>query len=270
MKQRRIVTDRIEVAVIIGDNLVFEPHGHDEFVISANVIGDEMLQLNGKPHVAPEGATTLYNPADIQSGEGTSQLVSVYLQPDYLQQEFGASQQVHFDRPVVFDKGLLKAMQGLISPVLNNDHGSLLEEMVIEAILPTFERQSSRSQTRDVAHLKAIPTCNDWRVRQIKELLLSDLGATPSLDQLANEIGIGKPQMLRMFSGATGLPPARWQRQVRLREGRRMLKLGVPIARVANELGFADQAHFTRFFCRAYGMPPGRFSRLHQRSRTKG
>ncbi len=52
MKQRRVVTDRIEAAVIIGDNLVFEAHGHDEYVISANIIGDEKLQLNGKSYIA--------------------------------------------------------------------------------------------------------------------------------------------------------------------------------------------------------------------------
>ncbi len=268
MKQRRIVTDRIEVAVIVGDNLVFEPHGHDEFVISANVMGDEKLRLNGRAHVAPEGTTTLYNPADIQAGEGTSQLVSIYLQPDYLQAEFGASQQVHFDRPVVFDRSLLKAMQGLISPILNNDDCAVLEELVIETVLPPYERLSSRAKTRDIAGLATIPTCSDWRVGKLMDFLLCDLSKTPSLDQLAGEVGMRKPQMLRMFSNATGLPPARWQRQVRLRKGRSLLKAGVPVAQAATELGFADQAHFTRFFCRAYGIPPGKFSKLYRRSRT--
>lgn len=268
MKQRRVVTDRIEVAVIVGDNLIFEAHGHDEYVISTNVIGDEKLQLNGKSYIAPEGATTLYNPAEIQAGEGTSHLVSIYLSPDYMDAEFGASQQVEFVHPVVFDKKLLSAMQGLISPILNNDDSTFIEETVIEAILPSFERLSSRAKTRDLLDLKHIPPLDDWRVGQMLDLLLCDLATMPSLDQLANEVGMRKPTMIRMFSAATGLPPARWQRQARLREGRRLLKLGIPVARAATELGFSDQAHFTRFFCRAYGISPGKFSRLYRHSRT--
>ena len=123
MKQRRIVADKVEVAVIIGDNLIFEAHAHDDYVISANVIGDEMLRLNGKPHVAPEGTTTLYNPSEIQSREGTSCLVSIYLQPAYFEQEFGASQQFNFSSPVAFNHNLHRAMQGLIPKARRNDSG---------------------------------------------------------------------------------------------------------------------------------------------------
>lgn len=268
MKQRRIVSDNVEAAVIIGDNLVFEAHAHDEYVISANVIGDELLRLNGKPYVAPEGATTLYNPAEIQSGEGTSYLVSIYLQPQYLEQEFGATQQVDFTNPVVFDQDLHRAMQGLIAPILSGDDQAALEERVIQTLFLPFERLSSRANTRDLTRLLTVPSREDWRVERLMDIFQSDLGTMPSLDHLAAEINMRKPQMLRMFSEATGLPPARWQRQLRLREGRRRLKEGQTVARVSAELGFADQAHFSRHFRAAYGIPPGKFSKLHQHSRA--
>ena len=84
-KQKRIVSPKIETAIIVGENLIFEPHSHDEFVLSVNIMGDELLQLDGKTLKAPEGAVTLYNPAQMQRGEGTSFLASLYLVPDFFE-----------------------------------------------------------------------------------------------------------------------------------------------------------------------------------------
>ena len=36
---------------------------------------------------------------------------------------------------------------------------------------------------------------------------------------------------------------------------------GVPLATIAADCGFADQAHFSRSFRAAYGVPPSRFRR---------
>jgi AraC-like DNA-binding protein len=40
------------------------------------------------------------------------------------------------------------------------------------------------------------------------------------------------------------------------------LKQGDTLADAAADAGFADQAHFTRHFRRAFGMPPGRWLAL--------
>ncbi|MEM6782018.1 MAG: AraC family ligand binding domain-containing protein, partial [Pseudomonadota bacterium] len=83
MKQKRCVMQGIEASVLWGDELNFEPHCHDEYVISTNVIGNERLILDGQAMTAREGATTLYNPGHVQGGSGTSVLVSLYLEPDF-------------------------------------------------------------------------------------------------------------------------------------------------------------------------------------------
>jgi AraC-like DNA-binding protein len=48
--------------------------------------------------------------------------------------------------------------------------------------------------------------------------------------------------------------------QLRLRAARRLLAGGMSAARVAAEVGFADQAHLTRWFRRCYGLTPGAYS----------
>ena len=48
----------------------------------------------------------------------------------------------------------------------------------------------------------------------------------------------------------------------RLERARQMIARGESLAGAALETGFADQAHFTRHFKRAYGITPGRWSSL--------
>jgi AraC-like DNA-binding protein len=48
---------------------------------------------------------------------------------------------------------------------------------------------------------------------------------------------------------------------IRILRARELLRRGLPVAEVALETGFYDQAHLTRVFKRCVGVPPRRFSR---------
>jgi transcriptional regulator GlxA family with amidase domain len=54
-------------------------------------------------------------------------------------------------------------------------------------------------------------------------------------------------------------PPRQRQTQVRVRRAKSLLRAGLPIALVAAEAGFYDQAHLTRHFKRIVGLTPGRY-----------
>jgi AraC-like DNA-binding protein len=48
----------------------------------------------------------------------------------------------------------------------------------------------------------------------------------------------------------------------RLARARALIGAGAPLAYIAATAGFADQAHFSRHFKKAYGMPSGRWAAL--------
>ena len=52
----------------------------------------------------------------------------------------------------------------------------------------------------------------------------------------------------------------------RLDTAREAMLRGRPLAEVADEVGFADQAHFTRVFKAASGLTPARYRALRARS----
>ena len=54
--------------------------------------------------------------------------------------------------------------------------------------------------------------------------------------------------------------PHAYQTQLRVRHAKSLLQARLPIALVATEAGFYDQAHLTRHFKRIVGVTPGRYA----------
>jgi AraC-like DNA-binding protein len=59
-----------------------------------------------------------------------------------------------------------------------------------------------------------------------------------------------------------GTSPYRYSLLRRLDTARAQIARGRPLVDVALDLGFADQAHFTRRFTATFGITPGEYRRL--------
>jgi AraC-like DNA-binding protein len=82
-----------------------------------------------------------------------------------------------------------------------------------------------------------------------------------SMAGAAAELGAGPTQLARAFSDAFGIAPHVYLVGRRLDAARDRILHGQPLADVATEVGFFDQAHLTRRFKRFLGTTPGRFAR---------
>lgn len=99
-------------------------------------------------------------------------------------------------------------------------------------------------------------------VREVRERLGSEPGGEHSLPDLAAATGLNPRYLIRVFAEHTGLTPHRYLTAVRVERAKRSLAEGCSNAAVAGDLGFADQAHFTRVFRRYVKVTPGRFRTL--------
>ena len=93
---------------------------------------------------------------------------------------------------------------------------------------------------------------------RIRDLLHDGYASPLTADDLAAAADCSRYAAYRAFSATFGFAPSDYQRQLRLREARRLLGTGMP-AEVATDVGFADQAHLTRWFRRCYGVTPGAY-----------
>ncbi|MOA50723.1 Bifunctional transcriptional activator/DNA repair enzyme AdaA [compost metagenome] len=93
---------------------------------------------------------------------------------------------------------------------------------------------------------------------RLRDWLESRLDTPPSLEELAAFCELSPWQALRRFNRQCGLPPHQWLTQLRLEKALPRVLRGENLSEVALDLGFYDQAHFSRLFRRTYGAPPAR------------
>ncbi|HET9120025.1 MAG TPA: helix-turn-helix domain-containing protein [Solirubrobacterales bacterium] len=86
------------------------------------------------------------------------------------------------------------------------------------------------------------------------------------VDELADALGLSERQLRRRFHRAVGYGPKTLDRVLRFRrlvsQARAVSDGEVDLARLAAELGYADQAHMSRDSVRLTGMPPARLAAL--------
>jgi AraC-like DNA-binding protein len=86
------------------------------------------------------------------------------------------------------------------------------------------------------------------------------------VDQLADGLGISERQLRRRFHQSVGYGPKTLDRVLRFRrlvdQARAVSEGDVDLARLAADLGYADQAHMSRDSVRLTGMPPARLAAL--------
>jgi AraC family transcriptional regulator len=105
------------------------------------------------------------------------------------------------------------------------------------------------------------PSPPAW-LRRVRDHLHDCAGAAPPVRELARVAGVHPVYLARAFRRAYGAPVTEYARRLRLRTAAdRLATTELPLARIACEAGFADQAHLTRELRRETGLTPGALRR---------
>ena len=101
--------------------------------------------------------------------------------------------------------------------------------------------------------------------RRVLELIDAALDARLTVEMLSREVGLSPAHFARAFKESMGRAPHQYLLALRLARARRLLETTpLSLSDIAQRAGFADQAHFTRRFKRAFGTTPGALVRtLH-------
>lgn len=96
--------------------------------------------------------------------------------------------------------------------------------------------------------------------RQICEYLSEHLAENVSIGALAERVYLSPEHLIRRFKAETGGTPHAYLMKCRFQRAEQLLAYSKwPIARIAEETGFASPSHFTAQFRRAYGQSPSEF-----------
>jgi len=112
----------------------------------------------------------------------------------------------------------------------------------------------------------AVPMLDDWPDR-----LAAALRVQPALrlDNWGAHHGLAAATVSRGFRSVFGISPARYRAQARARTALRMIRTShEPLAAVAHDCGFADQAHLSRAIATLTGATPGAWRRTSSPFKT--
>jgi AraC-like DNA-binding protein len=93
-------------------------------------------------------------------------------------------------------------------------------------------------------------------------------GSFADVATLARDCGVSREHFQRVAARHLGMTPAAYLRTARMMSARQQLLAGTSIVDAAAACGFADQAHFTRWFRRSFGYTPGALLRAGDGDKT--
>lgn len=171
-----------------------------------------------------------------------------------------------FDGDVCWTDRRLEAMLDIANPSMRTSLQKLSEEMrnpgfasaaMCELLIAQVAIESAR-------HCKAIEQVRDrgglsrLKLKLIDERL-AEIGAAPSLHELAALCKLSVRQLTRGFRISRGCSIGEYLTQNRLEHAKRLLEANASVKEVALSLGFASPANFSTTFRRATGETPSQF-----------
>lgn len=187
-----------------------------------------------------------------------TECVHMTVAPNLLSQvaaECSLSDRVEIEYRVMFtDPTILHVAQLFKSEILN---GGLAGKLYTESLANVLAVHLLRKYSGFVVAAVQNEPLDAPKLNQIKDLIEARLADSLTLAHMAAMVHMSPFHFARTFKAATGQPPHAYLTQRRIERAKMLLSITrLPIAEVANRVGFSNQSHFTAQFRKATGTTP--------------
>lgn len=261
------------------------PHFHHEYLISTRIRGEGPCRVGPNTHDLSPGRLLLINPQQVHAGGGVEHLeyVSLYVDPDAMMrvaEELGApsghlpefTTVITPESPDAQDR--LTTLLELLSAAPDDPPGDrpLRSEIILHGLVAEVLESHSNLRlprqlaTNRVGHrgiARALDRLRVYAAEGAGTEPSANEGADPiSLDALAEAAELSKFHFLREFHRRVGMTPIAFLRNHRICSAARLLRsTALPIAQIAQNVGFEDHPSFSRAFRRQLGVSPRQYRR---------
>lgn len=241
----------------------FAPHSHDELMIGVIHAGVKSFRRGRSREYAAPGSLSVVNPGEMHTGErehGPELIYAALYVPEaalatMLSRSGGDCSIVR--QSVIDDPDIWRSLAEAHRLAMAGDDAAAAEEAMVKGVSHLFERYgASRHADADASCPRA--------VNRAVEFLQACACDRISLEDASRASGVGLFHLIRLFQKHLGLTPYAYLTQIRIAKSRELLRLGEPVAQVALDVGFADQAHFTKRFKQLTGTTPALYARSMQ------
>lgn len=248
--------ERIE-AHLLGNG--FEPHRHDTYALGLTLSGVQTFRYRGASRFSLPGNIIVLHPDEVHDGAaGTDcglRYRMLYLPPERLIEAAEKFRSLPFvANPIVSDEPFRVSLTEALGE-FETELEDLQIDDLIGRLFDGLERHAGHSAgPSDTIAVGAVLLCRDF--------LQDNCDRVVSSTELEAISGFDRYTMARQFRRLLGTSPHRYLLMRRLDKAKAWLLKGCTLVEVAANAGFADQAHFTRHFKKAFGMTPGRWKKL--------
>ena len=240
----------------------YEKHRHDTYAIGLTDRGVQVFDYRGARRVSLPGQVVVLHPDERHDGRaGTRDGFGyriVYVEPARIAEALRAL--TGHARPLPFVRESV-ARHAALARAVRHAFAAPLDELAADALLEELAQGLLAAE----GAAPVSPRLNAAAAERARQLL--DAGRTRVVRsaELEAATGLSRYELARQFRLAFGTSPHRYLLMRRLDTAREAIHRGRPLAEVADEVGFADQAHFTRVFKAASGLTPARYRALRSR-----
>ena len=166
-------------------------------------------------------------------------------------------------RPRFLDRGIMRLAQLFAEEcATDRPHSRLYGDNLSVALLLALSRLGTSTRP-SITQGRLAP----WHLRRVTEYFAAHLAEDISLQTVSGLAKLCRSHFSRAFKISTGLAPHQWLVRARIDKAKHLLlDTDRPLAQIAIDVGFADQAHFTRTFRRQAGESPGAWQRARRSS----
>ncbi len=236
---------------------VYAPHAHDEYTIGVCVGGHEIIDYRGGHLSTGPGTIVVLEPGEMHTGGPGNPTDGYAYRALYAEPALLADGTLgglpHFREPLLDDPALARALR-----TAHTELSACPDPLQAESVLPWLLTALAHRHSTARPAPDRVPGAHAI-ARTVRDRLAGELTDPPSLALLATDLGLSRYQLLRAFRTTMGIPPYAWLAQHRVTRARALLETGLRPAEVAPLVGFADQAHLTRWFRRVLGVTPAAY-----------
>ncbi|EPN4956496.1 MULTISPECIES: AraC family transcriptional regulator [Vibrio] len=257
-------TDHDQLSLIEAkyQKFAFQRHYHLDFHLGLITHGTQKFQYQGCSHQVGHGQIVIMPPDELHDGH--SKLESGYevnvfaIEPRLLSDLADLSQNgqiIRFNELIISDPQIFSQLSNLHALLRRDNLSQLTKDCLpFEGFNQLFDRYGS------LARQKVVPL-GKQSLHTLKDYLMANLDQTVRLDALSELCQLSPTQFQRHFKAQTGMTPYAWFARLRLEQGMKLLQAGWCGTDVAYQVGFYDQAHFSKAFKQTYGVSPSQVAR---------
>lgn len=249
-------------------NHSFTKHIHEGYAIGIIERGALAFTYQGTRLVASAGTINLVIPGEAHDGAPASPdgwtYRMFYLPPTLLEQAvFSLSGKKgklpFFPDGTITDTKLAGFIWSFHCQLLASQLSLMEQQSQLSELLSEFVKRHAADRYHELRtgqeHLA---------VSRAREYLETMYQQAISLDELSRHCHLSPYHLLRVFRNNIGIPPHVYLKQVRVKKAKELLSKGFAPAFITQEVGFADQSHFTRNFKQITGLTPSKYSNIVQ------